>query len=215
MDNEPDTRTYSGHEIAADAVVHALGVGFALIAGPILIGLVAAEHKFGEITAISIYVASLIAMFSFSAIYNLVPLPAAREWFRRLDHSTIYLKIAGAYTPFAAISLGGKVGLVLLASVWGAAIIGIFLKIVFPRRYELFSLCLYLAMGWAAIIVAGDIAENVEVMTLMLMVTSGILYTLGVVFHVWRALPFQNAIWHVFVLVATAVMYSAIASEFV
>lgn len=215
MSKTAPPRDQSATEIAADAVVHVLGIGFALIGGPILIGLVAFDHGIGEIAAISIYVASLIAMFSFSAIYNLVRVPSARDWFRRLDHSTIYLKIAGAYTPFAAISLADDKGFVLLSVVWGAAIVGIFLKLTFPYRFEVFSLCLYLAMGWAAVFVISDLAANVEMLTLMLMAVSGLLYTMGVVFHVWETLPYQNAIWHIFVLVATAVMYSAIASEFV
>ena len=115
---------YHRAEIAVDAVVHALGVGFALIGGPILIGLVAAEGDAWPIVAISIYVATLIAMFTASASYNLIPIESWKGWLRRLDHSTIYLKIAGAYTPFAAISIGGFVGNALLATVWIVALTG-------------------------------------------------------------------------------------------
>lgn len=207
-------KSYSRNEVAADAVVHALGVGFALIGGPILIGLVAAREDGWTIAAISIYVATLIAMFSCSAGYNLAPISIAKEWLRRLDHSTIYLKIAGAYTPFAMISMNGGVGKMLLLMVWAAAVIGIALKLIYPRRFELLSLVLYLAMGWAAIVVADEVAASVETATMTLLLASGGLYSFGVIFHVWEKLPFQNAIWHVFVLAATAVLYAAMAVEF-
>lgn len=206
---------YHRAEIAADAIIHALGVGFALIGGPILIGLVAAEGEAWAIAAISIYVATLIAMFAASAGYNLIPFPHWKDWLRRLDHSTIYLKIAGAYTPFAAISIGGFVGKALLATVWGVALIGLALKLLYPRRFEILSIILYLALGWAAVFVAGDVARSVDSVALTLVVIAGGLYSLGVVFHLWEKLPFQNAIWHLMVLSATAVLYAAMAVEFV
>ncbi|MEL7464211.1 MAG: hemolysin III family protein [Pseudomonadota bacterium] len=209
-----DLDRYSKDEIAADAVVHGLSVLFALIGGPILIGFVAFQGEAATIAAISIYVATLIAMFSLSAGYNLTPFPGAKDWLRRLDHSTIYLKIAGAYTPFAAISIGGFVGWMLLGCVWAAAALGIALKVFFPRRFDRFSLFLYLGMGWAAIAIGPEVAASVDRETLILLFTAGGLYTLGVVFHVWESLKFQNAIWHVFVLAATAVLYAAVAVEF-
>lgn len=206
---------YHCAEIAADAVIHALGVGFALIGGPILIGLVAAEGEVWPIVAISIYVASLIAMFSASAGYNLIPIPHWKDWLRRLDHSTIYLKIAGAYTPFAAISIGGFVGKALLVTVWIVALTGLALKLLYPRRFEILSIILYLALGWAAVFVAGDVARSIDSVALTLVIIAGGLYSSGVVFHLWEKLPFQNAIWHLMVLSATAVLYAAMAVEFV
>lgn len=208
------SRPLSRSEIAADAAVHALGVAFALIGGPILIGLVAAGGEAAPIVAVSIYVATLLAMLAMSASYNLIPVEPAKDWLRRLDHSTIYLMIAGAYTPFASVSVGGPVGLGLLTVVWGAALIGIWLKIVYPRRFDLLSIGLYLAMGWAAIFVAGDVVAAVEPATMTLILIAGGFYSLGVVFHLWTALPYQNAIWHVFVLVATVILYAAMAVEF-
>lgn len=208
------TRAQTRPEIAADAIVHALGVGFALIGGPILIFYVAARGEPGSLAAVSIYVATLIAMFALSAIYNLLPIEGAKDWLRRLDHSTIYLKIAGAYTPFAALSIGGASGEVLLAGVWLAAGVGIFLKLIYPRRFEALSIALYLMMGWAAVVVAGDVAASVDAATVTLILVAGGLYSTGVIFHLWARLPFQNAIWHVFVLAATAVLYGAVALEF-
>ena len=154
-------------------------------------------------------------MFAASASYNLIPIAAWKGWLRRLDHSTIYLKIAGAYTPFAAISIGGFVGNALLATVWIVALTGLALKLLFPRRFEVLSIILYLALGWAAVFVAGDVMESLDSVALTLIVIAGGLYSLGVVFHLWEKLPFQNAIWHLMVLSATAVLYAAMAVEFV
>ena len=206
---------YHRAEIAADAIVHALGVGFALIGGPILIGLVAAEGDIWPVVAISVYVATLIAMFTASASYNLIPIESWKGWLRRLDHSTIYLKIAGAYTPFAAISIGGFVGKTLLATVWIVALTGLALKLLYPRRFEILSIILYLALGWAAVFVAGDVMKSLDSVALTLIVIAGGLYSLGIVFHLWEKLPFQNAIWHLMVLSATAVLYASMAVEFV
>ena len=206
---------YHRAEIAADAIVHALGVGFALIGGPILIGLVAAEGDIWPVVAISVYVATLIAMFTASASYNLIPIESWKGWLRRLDHSTIYLKIAGAYTPFAAISIGGFVGKTLLATVWIVALTGLALKLLYPRRFEILSIILYLALGWAAVFVAGYVMKSLDSVALTLIVIAGGLYSLGIVFHLWEKLPFQNAIWHLMVLSATAVLYAAMAVEFV
>ena len=205
---------YTPNELVADAVIHALGVAFALIGGPILIGIVASGREAGPTTAISIYVATLIAMFSASALYNLIPPSTWKEWLRRVDHSAIYLKIAGAYTPFAAVSLGGFAGYTLLTVVWAAALFGLMLKVLFPQRFELLSLVLYLALGWAAVWVIGDVMAELRTATFVLLLIAGVTYTLGVVFHLWRNLPYQNAIWHAFVLVATTVLYSAMAVEF-
>lgn len=201
-------------EVTADAVVHALGVCFGVIAGPILIAHVAMQGETSTTTAICVYVATLVAMFTCSAIYNLVPNQGPGEWLRRLDHSTIYLKIAGAYTPFAAVSIGGAVGTGLLSVIWGVAAVGVALKILFPRRFDNLSILLYLAMGWAGVMVGGDIASSIEFTPMILVAIAGLLYSTGVIFHLWRALPFQNAIWHVFVLAATAVLYVAMTLQF-
>ena len=125
-----------------------------------------------------------------------------------------FFKIAGTYTPFAAISIGGLAGSALLAGVWIAAAFGIALKLMFPRRFEALSLVLYLAMGWAAVVIGPEVAASVEGLTLILILVAGALYSLGVGFHLWRGLKYQNAIWHIFVLAATAVLYAAMAVEF-
>jgi hemolysin III len=204
---------YTRGETIADAAVHAAGVAFALIAGPILVIRATTAGDRVTVAAVAVYAATMLAMFAFSAVYNLAPTPRWREALRRLDHGAIYLKIAGTYTPFAAVSLAKGAGTALLLGVWTVAAIGFAVKIAAPRRFEAASVALYLALGWAIIWVAGEAVETLSGATLGLLATGGALYTIGVAFHLWDRLPFQNAIWHLHVLIASVCMYAAIAVE--
>jgi hemolysin III len=204
---------YSRAEIAADAAVHVAGIAFALVAGPVLIGLAWARGETAALVGASVYVASMLAMFGCSACYNLITLPSWTETLRRLDHAAIYLKIAGTYTPFAAMPLAAGPGKALLLGVWAVAGFGLLVKLLGLRRLDPFSIPLYLGLGWAMVWVWDDVSALLAGPTLRLLAVGGALYTLGVVFHLWRRLPFQNAIWHLHVLAATACMYAAVARE--
>ncbi|TVQ53566.1 MAG: hemolysin III family protein [Rhodobacteraceae bacterium] len=204
---------YSRGEIVADAVVHAVGVSFAAVAGPFLVARAAAAGDAATLAAVSVYAATMFATFALSACYNLLPAPRWREALRRLDHGAIYLKIAGTYTPFAAVSLAKSVGGALLVGVWTVAGIGFLVKIAAPRRFEAGSIALYLALGWAIVWVAREALEALSPAALTLLAAGGVLYTVGVAFHLWDALRFQNAIWHLHVLVASVCMYAAVVVE--
>ena len=209
--------TYSRSEVATDLAIHFVGVLAALVAVPVLVTLAAVWEERGVvIAAVSVYGASLIAMLSFSAGYNLLSVRAAgrrvTEMFRRLDHAAIYVKIAGTYTPYAVIA-GGPVGRWLLIGVWGGAMLGILGKLFAPDRWASVSVVLYLALGWAFVLAADHVSQAITWPTMLLIVIGGLLYTTGVIFHLWKALPFHNAIWHLFVLVATFVFYAALVVE--
>jgi hemolysin III len=204
---------YSRAEIAADAAVHVAGIGFALVAGPVLIGLALARGETAGIAAAAVYVVSMLAMFGCSACYNLISMPSWTETLRRLDHAAIYLKIAGTYTPFAAMPLAAGPGKALLLAVWAVAGLGLLVKLLGLRRLDPFSIPVYLGLGWALVWVWDDASALLGRPTLWLLAAGGGLYTIGVIFHLWRRLPFQNAIWHLHVLAATACMYVAVARE--
>ncbi len=213
----PGNRTrypaYSRAERLADAVMHVLGILFALIAVPVMVTLTAVWHgDFGVVGAALVYGASLIAMFTLSACYHMVRHGRAKQFLRRLDHAAIYVKIAGTYTPFAVL-LAGDSTVPILAGIWGAALLGSVLKITVPGRAETLSLAIYLAMGWGVVVIGGPILDQISHATFMLMLTGGGLYTLGVVFLYWDRLRFHNAIWHAFVLAASFVFYFAILAE--
>ncbi len=209
MVNESARRLiYSRAEFISDAVVHIAGLVLVAAAVPVLIFLATMIDKgTAPVWSAAVYGTSFALMILCSALYNMFPHPDWVWLLSRLDHSAIYLKIAGTYTPFAIIS--GQ-GLVLLAGLWGAALTGVSLKLVSPHRYRMFGLALYLAMGWVGALAGWGIFAALPVEVAILVATGGILYTIGVVFHLWDRLPFHNTIWHVFVLVASGVLYAAV-----
>jgi hemolysin III len=208
---------YTRGERVADGVVHLLGLTASLIAASLLIGLTAADGDAARIASASAYGAAMVAVFAFSASYNMLSRPGLmKEVLRRCDHAAIYFKIAGTYTPFAAVSLAGAAGGVgrsLLIGVWTAALAGAALKIAAPRRFEALSIALYLGLGWSILAVLGPVMEHVSQPALILLLAGGVLYSAGVAFHLWRSLPYQNAIWHGFVLAASACHFAAVAIE--
>lgn len=209
----PAYKTYSRSERIADAALHVAGTGTAMIAAPLLVVLGVIWQVDGPTLAASaVYGATLIAMFVASAGYHMVTRETVRELLRRFDRAAIYAKIAGTYTPFA-VMLGGERALALLVGMWAAAAFGIALEIVAPQRFEWMTLGLYIAMGWAVLFVGGPILSGIGNATLVLLIAGGVLYTVGVGFHLWDSLPYQNAIWHAFVLVASMVLYAAVIRE--
>lgn len=205
------TKTYSAAEQRLDASIHYLGLASVVVAVPLLIGAALmrglTEGTGQIILGASIYGATFAAMIGASALFNLSLRPALAWLFQRLDHAAIYLKIAGTYTPFTLIT--GQ-GLWLLAGLWGAAGCGVVLKLISPARFRLLAIALYLGMGWAGLMILPDLAHSLSPVIVGLMLAGGLVYTLGVVFYLWQALPYHFAIWHVFVLVASFLFYAAI-----
>jgi hemolysin III len=201
--------TYTRNEVIADGVVHVAGIALGLIAISVLIALAVTQLDPAAGLAVVIYGAGMLAVFCFSAAYNLNRGP--RRWLlRRLDHAAIYVKIAATYTPFAAIKLAGGPGMWLLAAVWGIAVVGASAKLIAPAMFVRTSYALYLAQGWACVFTLPSLMEALSTTALVLLVTGGVLYTVGVVFHLWEKLPYNNAIWHGFVLVASACHFAAV-----
>ena len=199
---------YSRSEILADGAVHFLGVLFGLVAVTTLVVLARGMAGPWQLTAILIYGGGLLAVLVISAAYNLWPVSRLKWILRRFDHSAIYLLIAGTYTPFLA-QLKSAATLGLLLGVWIASLAGIALKLRFPGRFDRVSIGLYLFTGWSGVI-AYDAMAALPQSTVRLLALGGILYTVGVVFHLWRSLRFQNAIWHAFVLAAAGCHYGAV-----
>lgn len=205
---------YSAGERRADAAVHVLGVSASLAAFPVLIVMGALYGPALSTASLAVYGVGLLAVMSFSAGYNLVRRPNWKEILRRLDHAAIFVMIAGTYTPFAVLTIGGAVGTALLAVVWGLAAAGIAVKLLFPRRFDRAAVALYLVQGWAILAVVEALIAGASPTVLILMLVGGGLYTLGVVFHLWRRLPYHNAIWHALVLLAAGCHYAAILIAF-
>jgi hemolysin III len=192
--------TYSRRERVADAAVHIAGVAFGIAGAAGLMLSAFGKSPARDIVGLAVYSVGLIAMFAASAFYNLVHEPALKERLRRLDHAAIFLMIAGSYTPFALIKIGGETGFALLAAVWGIALFGIAVKLWFPRRFDGVSVALYLAQGWVIIFALGPLIASVPQRSVILLLVGGCIYTAGVAFHLLERLPFHNVVWHIFVL---------------
>lgn len=201
---------YDRTELIADGIVHVLGLVFGLVAATTLIVLTGVFATASEIVSVSVYAIGLLAMLGMSAAYNLWPV-SPRKWIlRRFDHSAIYILIAGTYTPIFSAMADSVLAIVLLISVWCVAIAGVVVKLRFPGRYDRLAVGLYLALGWSGVIAYDTVVNKLPVMTLWFIGAGGVLYTLGVVFHAWQRLRFQNAIWHGFVLLGAACHYTAV-----
>jgi len=204
-------RIYSRLELRADAIVHVLGVLFAINAGAWLLFQVTG---LSVVVSVSVYCAGLFAMLAASAAYNLAPQGRPREILRRFDHSAIFIMIAATYTPFAANRLGHPAGDVILAAIWLCATIGVAIKMLFPRRFELASVAFYIAMGWMIVAVIKPLVANVGLIDLWLLLGGGLVYCAGVAFYLSERLPYHKAIWHGFVLAAAILQFASIAGEF-
>ena len=201
---------YDRAELIADGVIHAIGVLSGIIAATVLVVLAAIYASALDIVGVSIYVAGLLSMLVLSATYNLWPVSRAKWVLRRFDHSAIYLLIAATYTPFNLELKDSVFALALLVGVWCVAIFGIVLKLVYPGRFDRVAVGIYLAMGWSGMMLYDAVVKALPSMALWFVVAGGALYTLGVIFHAWRRLRFQNAIWHGFVLAGAACHYTAV-----
>jgi len=197
-------------ELIADGVVHGLGIAFGLIAATTLIVLTGIYASTAQIVSVSIYAAGLVAMLGISATYNLWPVSPVKWLLRRFDHSAIYVLIAATYTPFLVEMNDRVVGIALLVGVWSVATAGIALKVFYPGRFDKLSVGLYLALGWSGVMAYDSIVASLPGTVLWLIAAGGVLYSLGVIFHAWERLRFQNAIWHSFVLLAAACHYTAV-----
>jgi hemolysin III len=202
--------TYSRGERLADRCIHRAG----LVAGPVgaVVLIVAAAERERALTIVSvaIYCVGLLGMIGASALYNLAAPSRRKELLRRLDHAAIFLMIAGTYTPFTLVRMGGSWGLGIAVFVWLVAVTGIALKLLCPRWIEGLSIVLYLALGWTILAAARPLLDAVPLPAIIMLGAGGLLYSVGVIFHLWRSLPYHNAIWHGFVLGAAACQWVAV-----
>jgi hemolysin III len=201
---------YRGGEFAADRILHLMGIFAGVVGSAILVGIAAVVADRRTFSASLVYSVCLVAMLGCSAAYNLAPNTSRREFLRQLDHAAIFLMIAGTYTPFTTCRLHGVWAIGMTTAVWTGAAAGGVIKLIFPRSVERSSVVAYLALGWIILAGVRPMLGSVDVRTAVLIGVGGVLYSIGAGFHLWRALPFHNAIWHSFVVVAAGCHYAAI-----
>ena len=207
-------RRYDLQEIVADGIVHGIGIALALVGATALIFYVTLWGTFSTIAAAWVYVIGLVLCLTISFTYNIYPHGRVKWILRRLDHSAIFILIAATYTPFLQRGIDNPWIAANLVLIWLMAAFGIYMKFRYPGRYDRIAILLYLGMGWSGVMVAEPLLQYIAPITLYLIVAGGVIYSLGVIFHVWEKLRFQNAIWHGFVVTASAVHYVAVITSF-
>ncbi len=192
---------YSKREEIANVITHGIGIVLSIIGMIYLLIYSIQNGDHWHIIGSTVFGITLITMYTCSTLYHTFQTEKRKILFQKLDHIAIYLLIAGSYTPFTLITLKNTAwGWSIFGIIWALAIFGIFYKLTALNRYKKLSLVLYLGMGWLVVLVAKPMITSLDPNGLLLLVLGGLTYTLGVLFYVWEKLPFNHAIWHLFVL---------------
>jgi hemolysin III len=198
-------------EEVANAVTHGIGAALSIAGLTLLVVLAIVSGDGWSIVGVSIFGASMVFLYLASTLYHAIQTPAVKQFFHRMDHIGIAFLIAGTYTPILLIKMRDPQGWLLLTIIWVLALIAAGIKIFFTNRYRVISTSVYLVMGWLAIILARPLVDALGWNGILWMVAGGVAYSIGVIPFLWNRLPYNHAVWHVFVMAGTAFHYGAIA----
>lgn len=202
---------YTVGEEIANAVTHGVAALLSIAGLAVLVAFAVLYSGSPKVVAaVSIFGASMVFLYTASTLYHSIPNPRAKEVLQYLDHSMIYVLIAGSYTPFCLITLQGYTGIALLCAVWLIAIAGISLQAVLLHKADWINCLLYLSMGWLAVFVIDPLVSTLDSTGLALLVAGGLAYTVGVVFYIFERIPFSHAIWHTFVFAGTTLQFFSV-----
>jgi hemolysin III len=203
-------KQYSVAEEVANALTHGFGALLSVIGLVVLVTLASLYGDTWQIVAVSIYGTTLILLYLTSTLYHSLRGPSFKAWFKRLDHSAIYLLIAGSYTPFVLITMREPLGWGVLIAVWALAIVGIIYKVFFMHRFRIFAITGYVLMGWLCVLLMGRLSVVLSPNALFWLLAGGGAYMLGIPFYVWHKLPYNHAVWHVFVILGSISHFFAV-----
>lgn len=202
-------------EELANSITHGLGIVASVAGGAVLITLAAVHGDAWHVVAASVFVTSLVLLYTASTLYHAIPHQAAKARLKVLDHCAIFLLIAGTYTPFTLIGLRGSWGWALFGTIWTLAVAGIAFKLFFTGRFRRTSTLIYVAMGWLIVLAIGPLVRAVPATTIGWLVAGGIAYTAGTFFYHNRRVPYAHAIWHLFVLAGSVMHFIAVLTQVV
>ena len=200
-------------EELANIFTHGLGVVASVVATTLLVVLAASRGDPWKIVSAAVFGASLLALYSASTMYHAARTPQLKSRLKVVDHASIYVLIAGTYTPFTLVGLRGGWGWSLFGVIWGLAVAGVVFKIFLTGRYERLSTAIYIMMGWLVIIAVVPLVRELSASTLTWLVAGGVWYTAGTAFYHAKKLPYAHAVWHVFVLMGSLCHVFAVASQ--
>ena len=202
---------YTVGEEIANAVTHGVAALLSIAGLAVLVAFAVLYSGSPKVVAaVSIFGASMVFLYTASTLYHSIPNPRAKKVLQYLDHSMIYVLIAGSYTPFCLITLQGYTGIALLCAVRLIAIAGISLQAVLLHKADWINCLLYLSMGWLAVFVIDPLVSTLDSTGLALLVAGGLAYTVGVVFYIFERIPFSHAIWHTFVFAGTTLQFFSV-----
>ncbi|MCP3850033.1 MAG: hemolysin III family protein [Gammaproteobacteria bacterium] len=204
------TQGYTYHEEIANTISHGVGVILSITGLTVLVAYSSLYGDIWHIVSSSIFGVSLILLYTASTLYHAIPVPKAKAILKQIDHSAIYLLIAGSYTPFLLVNLHGIIGWSLFVLVWSIAIAGIILEVLRKDRFKKLSIALYLGLGWLVVAAIKPMLDAVEKGGLILLLIGGLFYSIGVFFYVRKKMLYHHAIWHLFVLAGSISHYFAV-----
>ena len=207
---ETSIKYYSLCEEIANSITHGIGIVLAIAALVILTAFAGIYGNVWHIVSVSIYGTTLILLYTASTLYHSIQQPRVKRILRVLDHSAIYLLIAGTYTPFTLVSLRGPLGWWLFGMVWGFALVGTVFQSSLMKRWRAVSLVLYIGMGWAILMAIKPLMVSVAAGGIVFLILGGLAYTTGIIFYVWKKLKFHHAVWHLFVLTGSILHFFAV-----
>ncbi|WP_199615442.1 PAQR family membrane homeostasis protein TrhA [Paenibacillus alkalitolerans] len=205
-----DTYVYTKREEIANAVTHGVGAVFSIVALTLLIVFAKLKGTEWHVFSYTVYGVTMLLQYTSSTLLHAFPEGKVKDLFEKLDHSSIYLFIAGSYTPILLTAMRGPLGWTLFGIVWGMAAGGIVFKVFFTKKFLYTSTFIYVFMGWLIVFAWGQLRVVLSEESIRLLVAGGLFYTLGTVFYVWRGFPFHHAVWHLFVLAGSALHFFAI-----
>ena len=199
----------SGEEIV-NSITHGIGALLSVVALVVLI-VVAGNHGDAlHLVSFSIYGSTLILLYLSSTLYHSFSSPRIKNLFARFDHVSIFLLIAGTYTPILLTSIRGVWGWTLFGIIWGLALVGAVIRSIYLHRFRKLMVAVYLLMGWMFVIAGKQVYLSLPSISLTFLILGGIAYSVGVIFYMWRKLPYSHGIWHLFVLAGSVLHFFAI-----
>lgn len=207
---EKNRRQLSTAEEIVNSITHGIGALLSIVALVVLIIIAGKSGDIWHLVSFSIYGSTLVLLYLSSTLYHSFSNPKIKELFARFDHISIFLLIAGTYTPILLISIRGIWGWTLFGIIWGMAITGAIIRSIYLHRFRKLMVAIYLIMGWMAVLAAKQIYLHLPSTSLAFLILGGLAYSGGVIFYMWRKLPYSHGIWHLFVLTGSILHFYAI-----